>query len=89
MTSRGHKLLMTRCGPLDMLGFAGNQHDYQELAQQSVAVSIDEDVQVLVVDLPMLIRIKEELPFEKDRAVLPLLRATHRIRLSLQGSSDE
>ena len=80
MASRGRKLMLTRCGPLDMLGYAGDQHEYAELARHSVRMPLGDDLDVLVVDLPMLIRIKEELPYEKDRAVLPLLRATLQAR---------
>ena len=82
MASRGHKLMLTRCGPLDMLGFAGDGHAFEELARHSIRIPLGDACDVLVVDLPMLIRIKEELPFDKDRAVLPLLRATLEARES-------
>ena len=86
VASRGHKLMLTRCGPVDVLGYAGQQHDYVDLARHSRLISLGDDLEVLVVDLPMLIRIKEELPYEKDRAVLPLLRATLRARDSAEES---
>jgi hypothetical protein len=82
MAAHGHRLLITRYGPLDMLSYAGDQHTYAKLAAASVPMSLGDGLDVLVVDLPMLIRIKEELPFEKDQAVLPLLRATLKARSS-------
>lgn len=71
----GHHLLMTRAGPLDVLGQVVGGRGYQELSPTSHDVSLG-DTTVRVLDLAMLIQLKEELGRDKDRAVLPLLRRT-------------
>ncbi len=75
LASRGHKLLTTRFGHVDMLGFIGKDRDYDQLLAHSVRLQIS-DLEVDVLDLPMIIAIKEELGHPKDLASLPLLRAT-------------
>jgi predicted nucleotidyltransferase len=80
LASSGHQLLMTRHGPLDLLGAIGHGHQYSELIQKAIAVQIAEGVTVPVLELSSLIAIKEETAGEKDRAVLPILRQTLRER---------
>lgn len=82
LESRGHKLLMTRCGPLDVLGFAGNNHDFDYVAARSLRVQIGSEATVLVADLPVLIQLKREVGHAKDIAMIPLLEATLRARSS-------
>jgi hypothetical protein len=72
----GHHLLMTRLGPLDVLGVIGAGEDYDSLASQSREMQIAPDVSVLVLDLEALIRIRTALARDKDKAVLPILRRT-------------
>jgi hypothetical protein len=72
----GHVNLMTRYGPLDLLGTIGRDLAYQDLLPHSIEMDIGEGIRVRVLDLETLIAIKEELAGEKDRAMLPILRRT-------------
>lgn len=71
----GHHLFMTRFGPLDILGTIGNGHDYQELIDRTVEFDVD-SLQLRLLELDVLISVKEETGHDKDLAVLPLLRRT-------------
>ena len=72
----GHHLLMTRAGPLDVLGVVVTGEGYTELAAHSDVFDLGSDLKVRVLDLRTIIAIKERLNRETDRAVLPLLRRT-------------
>ena len=75
----GHMLLMTRAGPLDVLGFIGNGRRYEDLI--SVSSEIGMTVGTLrVLDLEELIRQKKILDRPKDRAVADLLEEALRSR---------
>ena len=76
LSSPGHQLLLTRFGPLDLLGMIGAGRGYDELLAQSVEMKVDDELRIRVLDLEMQIRIKEEVAGEKDSAVLPILRRT-------------
>jgi hypothetical protein len=76
LVSPGHQLLMTRFGPLDLLGAIGRGEGYAELRPHTVELELGTGLRVRVLDLETLIRIKDELGREKDRAVLPILRRT-------------
>jgi hypothetical protein len=76
LASSGHVNLMTRYGPLDLLGTIGRDLAYQDLLPHSIEMDIGEGIRVRVLDLETLIAIKEELAGEKDRAMLPILRRT-------------
>lgn len=76
LASPGHRLLITKFGPLDLLGRIGKDLVYADLLRHAEAVEIAADLQVLVLDLETQIRVKEEVGGEKDRAALPLLRRT-------------
>jgi len=76
LLSSGHQLLMTRWGPLDLLGVIGAGLAFDDLLSQTVEMGIEAGVRVRVLNLETLIRIKEELGHEKDRAVLAILRRT-------------
>ena len=71
----GQHLLMTRCGPLDVLGRIGAGQGYDELVADAVVRSIGE-LAVHVLGLAALIRTKEQAGRDKDRAVLAILRRT-------------
>jgi hypothetical protein len=71
----GHHLLMTRYGPLDVLGVVGKERDFHALLPHSRRRVIG-GTHLNVLDLETQISVKEELDFAKDRAVLPILRAT-------------
>lgn len=76
LASAGHQLLMTRAGPLDLLGTIGNDRGYEELLPQTLAMKVRDDLQVRLLDLATLIAIKEETAREKDQATLAILRRT-------------
>jgi hypothetical protein len=76
LDSDGHMLLMTIDGPLDVLGRVTGGHGYEELLAHSKPLVLESGTSVQVLDLEMLIRIKEETGREKDLAQLPLLRRT-------------
>lgn len=75
LDSSGHHLLMTRFGPLDLLG-STTGGGFDELAPHTQEVNLGEGARVRVLDLPTLIRMKEALGRDRDRAVLPILRRT-------------
>lgn len=70
----GHNLLMTTAGPLDLLGTLKNDRGYLELLPHTEELKL-KGLKIRVLDLPTLIRIKEETGRPKDKAVLPLLRS--------------
>lgn len=76
LRSTGHKNLLTRLGPLDVLGSIGRGLSYDDLLPHSTEMDIGDGVRVRVLDLETIVAIKEELRSEKDLAVLPLLRRT-------------
>lgn len=76
LASSGHLNLITRFGPLDVLGTIGKDLGYDELIPHSAELDIGQGLRVRVLDLETLIAIKEELGGEKDRAALPILRRT-------------
>jgi hypothetical protein len=82
LDGEGHHLLMTRCGPLDVLGRIGAGDGYDELFPDTIERSIG-DHAIRVLNLPALIRTKTAAARPKDHAVLAILRRT------LDESSDE
>jgi hypothetical protein len=76
LVSKGHQLLITRFGPVDILGAIGRDMSYDDLIPSTSEVMVDDNLTVRVLDLAILIEIKEYLGTEKDRAVLPILRRT-------------
>jgi hypothetical protein len=74
LLSPGHSNLITRYGPLDLLGAIGNDLGYEELLPRSTEVLIAEGVTARILNLETLIEVKEQLNGEKDRAMLPILR---------------
>jgi hypothetical protein len=72
----GHLNLLTRNGPLDLLGTIGNGLHYEDLLSYSSEMYIGESLKIQVLNLEKLIQLKEELGGEKDTAVLPVLRQT-------------
>ncbi len=76
LSSTGHHLLMTKAGPLDLLGELSTGKGYDGLVRHAVTLKIKEHLAVLLLDLETLIEVKEEAGREKDRAVLAILRRT-------------
>jgi hypothetical protein len=76
LTGPGHHLLMTRAGPLDVLGEVTWGRVYDDLLGQTVEFEIERGLRIRALSLPALISMKEKTGREKDLAVLPLLRST-------------
>jgi len=74
LASPGHQLLLTRLGPLDVLGSIGRSRCYDDLLAHSHRTSAADGLEVRVLDLETLVAVKEETGQEKDLAALPLLR---------------
>ena len=74
LSSPGHQLLMTRFGPLDVLGSIGKGRRYQDLLPHAAEMTIAEGIRIRVLNLETQIAVKEEIGQEKDIAALPLLR---------------
>lgn len=75
LSSPGHQLLMTRFGPLDLLGTIGAGQGYEDLLEQSDEIEVGK-MRLKVLSLEKLIEVKEELGSEKDKATLPVLKQT-------------
>jgi hypothetical protein len=71
----GHHLLMTRYGPLDVLGIIGKDLDYHALLPHSCRRVVGE-TRLRVLDLETQIAVKKNLGFAKDLAAVPVLEAT-------------
>lgn len=69
----GHHLLLTSCGPLDILGSISGNRSYTDLASDCVTHTIDA-ISFRVLSLAALIREKVETGRDKDRAMLSILR---------------
>jgi hypothetical protein len=76
LASPGHQLLMTRIGPLDLLGTITRDRGYSELLPHTIVQPIPGGLAIRLLDLETLIAIKEEIGRDKDLAILPLLRRT-------------
>ena len=68
----GHLLLMTRAGPLDVLGFISDQQRYEDLFAASSEFKMSMG-SLRVLDLEALIAEKKRLGRTKDRAAVALL----------------
>ncbi len=75
LSSPGYQLLMTRFGPLDLLGTIGAGRSYGDLLQHSDEIEMG-NLRLRVLSLEKLIEVKEETGFDKDKAILPVLRQT-------------
>lgn len=69
-----------RSGALDLLGTIAKGRGYDELLPHTTQMEVAPGLRVRVLDLATLIEIKEEIGQDKDKAVLPILRATLRER---------
>jgi predicted nucleotidyltransferase len=76
LASPGHKLLITRFGSLDLHGTIGKEGlSYDDLITHTKEMHVI-GMTLRVLDLETLIKIKEELGQEKDKAVVPILLRT-------------
>ena len=80
LTSPGHQMLMTKFGPLDVLGHIGHGRTYSDLISHTVELEAGGGLKIRVLDLETLIAVKEEVGGEKDKAVLPILRSVLKAR---------
>jgi hypothetical protein len=69
-----HLLLLTNCGPFDLLGIIGNGKRYEDVAGSSTQVSIG-DRSIKVLSIEALIEDKKALNRDKDLAAIRLLEA--------------
>jgi hypothetical protein len=76
LAAGGHLNLLTSFGPLDLLGTVGRNLGFSDLLPHSHEMEVDQGIRVRVLDLDMIISIKEQLASEKDLASLPTLRRT-------------
>lgn len=75
LRTRGHKLLVTREGALDVLGAIEVDAGYEQLLPDADVLDIG-GIDVQVLSLERLIAVKEKLDRPKDRVMLEILRAT-------------
>ncbi len=76
LAAGGHLNLLTRYGPVDLLGAIGRGLGFADLLPHSIEMSIGEGLAIRVLNLETIIAIKEQLASEKDLAALPILRRT-------------
>jgi len=76
LASPGHQLLLTKGGPLDLLGEIGKGRGYDDLLPKTVTMKVSAGLRVRLLTLEALIEEKEEMAREKDKAVLAILRHT-------------
>lgn len=75
LSSPGRQLLMTRFGPLDLLGTVGKGHNYEDLLEHSEEIQVS-GYNLRILSLEKLIMIKEEVVRDRDKTMLPILRHT-------------
>ena len=76
LSSPGHQLLMTKAGPLDLLGVIGKTSGYNELLEHTIQLEVGRGLPIRLLDLETLIKVKEETARDRDKAILPILRRT-------------
>ena len=74
----GHLLLMTRAGPLDVLGFIGENQRYEDLFASSSEIEMNVG-SLRVLDLEALIAEKKRMGRAKDNAAVELLEEVLRL----------
>lgn len=79
VAARGQLNLITRLGPLDVLGRLHDQRGYREL-EGLTRVIVDGDLRVRVIELDALIEIKRGTGRVRDQMVVPILEALRRPR---------
>ena len=73
LTFRGHRLLLTRSGPLDLFGMIGKDRTYADLLPHCVWMELN-GLRIRVLDVETQIAVKEEAGRDKDQPGLFLLR---------------
>jgi len=77
LSGRGHLLLSTRLGPLDVLAFIENQHTYDDLIAHTVPIAFRGRT-LRVLSLGKLVELKNASRHPKDRQQLAVLEETLR-----------
>ena len=77
LSGKGHVLLTTRIGPLDVLAVIEGGKSYEELLEHTVAIDFRGHT-LRVLDLKTLIELKKSATDPKDKQRLPVLRETLR-----------
>lgn len=86
----GTHLLATRLGPLDLLGCVLDKWTYEDLLGRSLTYEFADGLRVQVLELELLVEIKESLGREKDRAqVLEYRRTLEERRKGERGLPPE
>jgi predicted nucleotidyltransferase len=75
LESAGHQLLLTKHGPLDLLGTVAGGRGFEDLVEHTVEMHVG-SLKVRVIDLDTLIELKERAGRDKDTAVLAILKRT-------------
>ena len=88
LAAAGHQLLRTDLGDLDLLGTVGDRLGYEELSESCLEMQVA-GVTVRVLKLERVIELKERAGREKDRATLPVLRQTLRLRRQAPDPSED
>jgi predicted nucleotidyltransferase len=76
LTSPTHQRLITRLGPIEILGSIGRSRSYHDLLPHAREVEVGQGLRVQVLNLETLIAVKEEVAGERDLAVIPTMRRT-------------
>ncbi len=75
LDSTGHHLLLTRYGPLDVLGSIGVGDDYEVLKSNIETISINDKTDIKILNLNTLIDVKTKTARTKDKPMLEILAA--------------
>jgi len=74
LIGKGHSLLMTSSGPLDVLGEIEGQRDYDVLLPDTIEIQIGGNP-IRVLKLETIVAIKRQSKHPKDQRMLPVLEA--------------
>ena len=74
LSGAGRQLLVTRFGPLDVLGLIGAGRGYPELLPHTIEMEVGDGLRVRLLDLETLCQAKRETAGEKDLGILATLR---------------
>ena len=77
ISGRGHILLTTRLGPLDVLGAIEEDQSYEDLIEHTVEIAFRGHI-LRVLDLEVLIKLKRSTKDAKEKLRLPILEETLR-----------
>ena len=76
LAGTGHHLLMTKAGPLDVLGLITGDVEYDDLLPHTLQLEVSASRWIRVLNLETLIQLKERMGRDKDKLMLDVLRRT-------------